>query len=333
LPAGATTQPLRLQDVAALRALPSVSAVVPRYSSAVTARQGRYDDAVVATGIAAGELLLGGQVVREGRDIGPADLDARAQVVVLDRAARQFLFAPGEPALGRQVMLGALPFTVIGVSQPTYVSDSPFPSSFKAMGNVYVPQTTYSSKLDTRQEADSLTVHFASPLPVAAFRAQVRQRLMALHGGVEDFSLDSDEMIGSIFTGLIGQLTGVLTAIAAISLLVGGVGVMNIMLVSVSERTREIGIRMAVGARQRDVRRQFLVESVLLCCLGGLGGVALPWLGSQAASFGLPGLAVVISWDILALALGTCTAIGLVFGNLPARGAARLSPVVALARD
>jgi macrolide transport system ATP-binding/permease protein len=333
LPMGAATQPLRLQDVAALRALPGVSAVVPRYSSTVAARQGRYDDSVTANGIAAGELLLGGQVVRQGRGIGMPDLDARAQVVVLDRAAQQFLFAPGEPVLGRQVMLGALPFTVIGVAQPTYVNDSPFQPNFKAMGNVYVPQTTYSSKLDTRQEADMLTVHFASPLPLDAFRAQVRQRLMALHGGVEDFSLESNEMIGSIFTVLLSQLTGVLTAIASISLLVGGVGVMNIMLVSVSERTREIGIRMAVGARRRDVRRQFLVESVLLCCLGGLGGLALPWLASQAASFGLPRLAIGVSWEILGLALGTCTAIGLVFGNLPARSAARLSPVLALARD
>jgi macrolide transport system ATP-binding/permease protein len=128
-------------------------------------------------------------------------------------------------------------------------------------------------------------------------------------------------------------LTDVLAAIAAVSLLVGGVGVMNIMLVSVSERTREIGIRMAVGARRRDVRRQFLVESVLLCCLGGIGGLALPWLGAQVAGSMLPGLSFGVSWRILALALGTCTAIGLVFGNLPARSASRLSPVAALARD
>lgn len=333
LPLGAVTQPLRLQDVAALRALPGVANVVPRYASTMPARQGRYDDAVMVNGIASGELLLAGQVIHQGRDLGVQDLDARAQVVVLDRAAQQFLFAPGEPVLGRQVMLGALPFTVVGLSRPTYVSDTPFAPNFKTAGNVYVPQTTYSTKLDTLQEADTLTVHFASPLPLASFRAEVRQRLLALHGGVEDFSLESDEMMGSIFTGLLGQLTGVLTAIAAISLLVGGIGVMNIMLVSVSERTREIGIRMAVGARQRDVRRQFLVESVLLCCLGGLGGLALPWLASQAVNLGLPGLTIGISWDILALALATCTAIGLVFGNLPARSAARLSPVIALTRD
>jgi macrolide transport system ATP-binding/permease protein len=333
LPPGAVTQALTLQDAGALRSLPGVTAVVPRYASTVAARQGRYDDTVTANGAGAGELPFSGQIVTQGRDIGIQDLDTRAQVAVLDSAAQAFLFARGEPVLGRQVMLGALPFTVIGVSRPAYAADTPFQPNFKAMGNVYVPQTTYSTKLDTRQEANSLTVNFASPLPLAAFRAQVRQRLLALHGGVEDFSLESNEMIGSIFTGLLAQLTGVLTAIAAVSLLVGGVGVMNIMLVSVSERTREIGIRLAVGARRRDVRRQFLVESVLLCCLGGVGGLVLPWLGAQVAGTMMPGLSFGVSWHVLALALGTCTLIGLVFGNLPARSAARLSPVVALARD
>jgi macrolide transport system ATP-binding/permease protein len=333
LPPAAVTQALTLQDAAALRSLPGVSAVVPRYSSTAPARQGRHDDTVTVNGVAAGELAFGGQIVTQGRDIRVQDLDTRAQVAVLDRAAQEFLFAPGEPVLGQQVILGALPFTVIGISRPAYAVDTLFQPNFKAMGNVYVPQTTYAAKLDTRQEADSLTVHFASPLPLAAFRAEVRQRLLALHGGREDFSLESNDMIGNIFTGLLTQLTDVLAAIAAVSLLVGGVGVMNIMLVSVSERTREIGIRMAVGARRRDVRRQFLVESVLLCCLGGLGGLVLPWLGVQVAGSMLPGLAVSLSWRTLVVALGTCTLIGLVFGNLPARSAARLSPVVALARD
>lgn len=332
-PFGAVTQPLTMRDAAALRSLPGVTAVVPHYASQATARHGRHDETVTVNGVAVGEMRLNGQIIMQGRGISAHDLDARAQVVVLDRAARDVLFTPGEPVLGQQVIVGALPFTVIGLSQPAYVNDSPFKPNFRAVGTVYLPHTTYTSKLDTRQETDTLNVHFASPFPTETFRAHVRHRLLALHGGIEDFSLDSNDMLNSIFTVLLTKLTGVLTAIAGISLLVGGVGVMNIMLVSVSERTREIGIRMAVGARQRDVRRQFLIESVLLCCLGGLAGVALPWLAALAASSMFPGLKLFVSWDALALALGTCTTIGLLFGNLPARSAAALSPVVALARD
>ncbi len=332
-PLGAVTQPLTMRDAAALRSLPGVTAVVPNYSSQVTARHGRHDDAVRVNGVAVGDIGLSGQTVTQGRDISTLDLETRAQVVVLDRVAKDALFTPGEPVLGQQVLIGALPFTVIGLSAPAYAKNTSYIPSFRVLGIANLPQTTYTTKLDTRQETDTLSVHFANPVPTETFRAHVRQRLLALHGGIEDFSLDSNEMLTGIFTEILSKLTGALTAIAGISLVVGGVGVMNIMLVSVAERTREIGIRMAVGARQRDVRRQFLIESVLLCCLGGLGGLALPWLASQAASLALPGLPVLISWDALALALGTCTAIGLLFGNLPARSAATLSPVVALARD
>jgi macrolide transport system ATP-binding/permease protein len=121
--------------------------------------------------------------------------------------------------------------------------------------------------------------------------------------------------------------------VGAISLLVGGVGVMNIMLVSVSERTREIGIRMAVGARQADVRVQFLVEAVLLCCLGGLAGVLLSWVGAQVLNHVQPTLHVDVSWAALGVAFGVSSLVGLVFGTLPARRAAALSPVDALARE
>ena len=329
---GAAPRPLTMRDAAALRSLPGVTAVVPNYSTQASVRYGRFDEMMTVNGVAVGDVTLGGQVIAQGRDISAQDLETRAQVAVLDRVAKEILFAPGEPVLGRKVLVGALPFTVIGLSQPSYVDNSPFQLNFKALGTVNVPHATYTSKFDTRQETDALNVHFTSPFPTETFRAHVKQRLLALHGGIEDFSLDSNDMLTGIFTTLLTKLELVLAGIAAISLLVGGVGVMNIMLVSVSERTREIGIRMAVGARQRDVRRQFLIESVVLCCLGGLGGVALPWLAAQAANATL-GTPLVVSWDALALALGTCTAIGLLFGNLPARSAAALSPVVALARD
>jgi macrolide transport system ATP-binding/permease protein len=330
LPRGAVAQPFTMRDVAALRSLSGVTAVVPRYSSQATARHGRRDDTVTVTGIADQSIVRNAQTIIQGRDISARDLEARAQVVILDRVARANLFPSGEQALGQQVMIGALPFSVIGLSSnfnATALLSAP------VQGNVYIPHTTYSSKLDTRGEINSMTVHFSPLIPEESFRAQVRRRLLALHGGIEDFSLDDYGTTLADLATMLKSVTGVLGGIAAIALLVGGVGVMNIMLVSVAERTREIGIRMAVGARQRDVQRQFLIESVLLCCIGGVAGLGMSWLGMLATMWAWPYVQLSISESSVALALGTCTAIGLLFGNMPARNAAALRPVVALARQ
>lgn len=334
-PFGTATQPLSAQDAAALRSLPGVTAVIPRYASRVTAVHGSRDDVVAANGVAVGELSLNGQTIAQGRDIRAHDLAARTHVVVLDRIAKEFLFAAAEQVIGERVLVGAIPFTVIGVSKASYGDGDGalYQPNFRPYGNIYIPQTTYAAKLDTRQETETLTVHFSSVFPSETFRAHVRNRLLVLHGGTEDFTLESSDMLNGIFTMLLAKVSGILTAIAGISLLVGGVGVMNIMLVSVSERTKEIGLRMAVGARQRDVRRQFQIESIVLCCLGGIAGLLIPWLLIHAASLVVSNVSLSISHHALGLALFTCTIIGLIFGTVPARNAARLNPVIALARD
>jgi macrolide transport system ATP-binding/permease protein len=335
IPVLVATQPLTMRDAAALRSLPGVTAVTPSYSSSAEALYGRRNASVSVSGMAVGDRLFSMQRIVHGRDISTQDMELRAQVVVVDKVAREDLFAPHDPVLGQEVIIGSLPFTVIGISGSTQKEGSQSASfiNFKMPGKVEIPQTTYTSKFAPNRDTDSLTVHFSAPFPTDELHARIRQRLLALHGGIEDFSFDSNRMIFNLFLDLLGKLTGVLTAIAAISLLVGGVGVMNIMLVSVSERTSEIGIRMALGARQRDVQRQFLIEAVLLCCAGGLFGVALPWLAMGTLIGFLPGLTLSLSWHSLVLALGTCTAIGLLFGTFPARQAAKLSPIVALARD
>ncbi len=334
LPFGTATQ-LTLRDMAALRSLPGVAAVIPSYFGSAGALHGWHNAQISVAGVAVGDRLYSGNKILQGRDISAQDMEFRAQVVVLDKVAREDLFAPNELVLGQDVIIGSLLFRVIGIAGSLQEQD-PLSASFinfKTFGKVEIPQTTYASKFAPNLETDSLTVHFSTTFPTQELHAQIKQRLQALHGGMEDFSFDSNRMIFNLFLDLLGKLTGILTGIAAISLLVGGVGVMNIMLVSVSERTSEIGIRMALGARQRDVQRQFLIESILLCCVGGLVGVILPWLVLGAIGSHWPSLAIGLSWNSLAVALGTCTVIGLVFGTFPARQAAKLSPVVALARD
>ncbi|PTT92443.1 macrolide ABC transporter permease/ATP-binding protein MacB, partial [Pelomonas sp. HMWF004] len=222
----------------------------------------------------------------------------------------------------------ALPFTVIGVA----AADGGAISFSGGQSQLYLPNTTFARKLDARAEVWSFDVQLDTSVPPQQVREHIIHRLKALHGR-EDFSSFNAEEEFRKFKQITSAMAAVFAGVGAISLLVGGVGVMNIMLVSVSERTREIGIRMAVGARQGDVRLQFLIEAVVLCCLGGLVGVGLSWLAAQGLNAVQKQVVVVVSWAALGVAFAVSSLVGLVFGTLPARRAAALSPVDALARE
>ena len=279
------------------------------------------------------------------------DYAGSTQVAVIDEKARKSLFKPGESPLGRTLLVApqgmpadgagagagaaavpigvALPLTIVGVVAPDTGGAVNFGSW---LGQVLMPHTTFGRKLDVRADSDQFNVLLDFTVPPEEVRKQLTYRLKALHG-IEDFdSWNADEEFRK-FQQITGAMALLFAGVGAISLLVGGVGVMNIMLVSVSERTREIGIRMAVGARQGDVRLQFLVEAVVLCCLGGLVGVFLSWLGAQGINAAQESLKVEVSWAALGVAFAVSSFVGLVFGTLPARRAAALSPVDALARE
>jgi macrolide transport system ATP-binding/permease protein len=326
---GAQALPFRLQDIAALRAIPGVKSVAPELEMTVTARHDNRDGQMTLFGAAPGELPQHGVKLVEGRDLSELDLAQRTQFVVLNHKARDRLFAPNARVIGQTLFVGPLPFVVVGVATQ---GGGALDVSGDWRDQLYVPATTYADKIRGLAEIDRLNVYMEEGQPPQQVQAAAERVLKVMHGK-EDFnffSLDNEFRKIEQVT-LVMKL--VLAAIAGISLLVGGVGVMNIMLVAVSERTPEIGIRMAVGARQRDVQTQFLIEAVVLCAAGGLVGVALPWLAALAANAVQQQVQVIVSWAALAVAFGVASAIGIGFGFLPARQASRLSPVQALARE
>jgi macrolide transport system ATP-binding/permease protein len=345
LPPGVSPKPFRPNEIDSLRALDGVRSITLNRQMQLTARHQSRDATVQAAAGDTGTLRGRKLKVVQGRYFNAMDFDSHAQVLVLDEKARDALFKPGQSPLGQVVLLqlggapapggpvppppsAALPFTVIGIA----AADGSAMSFNGGMSQLYVPDTTFARKLDARADIWSFDVQMDTRMPPQQVREHVIHRLKALHGR-EDFSTWNGEEEFRKFQGITSALAAVFAGVAAISLLVGGVGVMNIMLVSVSERTREIGIRMAVGARQADVRLQFLIEAVVLCCLGGLVGVALSWMAAQGLNAAQKHVEVVISWAALGVAFAVSSGVGLVFGTLPARRAAALSPVDALARE
>jgi macrolide transport system ATP-binding/permease protein len=324
---GLQSKPFTPNDVAAVRAMPGVAYARLQRSSYLTARYGKRDAQAVMKSMALGDLAREKEEVVQGRDLTALDMASAAPVVLINQKAVEALF-PGGPPLGERLMVGEQVFTIVGVTQ----SRSSMPFSF-SQPSLFLPDTSYDRLIDTSREAAAMRIFPAPGLATTVLEAPLRELLLARHAGIEDFTITDNQSFERMSQGLLAGAQAVLAAIAAISLLVGGVGVMNIMLVSVAERTREIGIRMAIGARQGDVRRQFLIESVLVCGLGAVVGLSLPWLAARLLSLTSLDLSLVIGWQAAALALGTSTAIGLLFGNLPADRAARLSPVVALARE
>jgi len=324
---GLPSQAFSREDAAALQALPGVAAARLQRSTMQAARHGAQDAFATVQAVLPGDLSRDRQVIVQGRDISELDLDTAASVAVLNQKALDALFPAGQPTLGALLMLGELPLTVVGVTEDR--------SAFGLGGmtpTIAVPEATYVARIDSEPTARNLRIYAAPGESTAGLMGPLRQTLLALHGS-EDFLLRDGGQFDRINRDSLAGARQTLTAIATISLLVGGIGVMNIMLVSVAERTREIGIRMAIGARPADVRRQFLIESVVICGLGALVGLALPALAAQLTQWLDLKLPLLVGWRAVALALGASAAIGLVFGNLPAGRAARLSPVAALARD
>jgi macrolide transport system ATP-binding/permease protein len=312
-------------DAQAIAALPNVLAAVPEQSGSATARYRGTDYRTQVNSTGADFTLARNWPVAQGLFFSQEDVRSYAAVAVLGQTVAKLLFGAESP-LGRHIVLNNTLFQVIGVMSER--GASPFGADQDDV--VLVPVTTGAMRLFGQRHVRSITVAVDDVARIDATQDAVATLLEARHRTI-DFQIRNMASLLETAVETQNTLTVLLGSIAAISLLVGGIGVMNIMLVSVSERTREIGIRMATGARMRDILQQFLGEALAVSALGGLIGVALGLAASFAiGAFGTP---VQHTLGPVLLAFGCAFATGLLFGYMPARKAARLDPVVALSSE
>lgn len=261
------------------------------------------------------------RAVERGEYLTATDVDTRRRVAVLGSGAADDLFGDVEP-LGRQISIAGVRFRVIGV-----FAEAGSAFGVSRDGEIHIPVTT-AQQLFGVDRIDALAVKAPTIDDVEPLRAEVLDALREKYPDEEFSAVTQSQILGTLGE-ILGLLTLVLAAIAAISLLVGGVGVSNIMLVSVRERTREIGLRKALGARRRDITVQFLIEAVLLTTVGGVIGMGLG-IGVSLLADAVSPLPAVIAWWSPVLAFSVSVAVGVFFGVFPARRAGRLEPVVAL---
>ena len=314
-------------DADALAALDYVDSVSPGIQTTKRLRRGATEIDGTLTGIGDAYFRVRGLNIVEGKAFSAADVARRSPVAVIDDNARQRLFGRQSP-LGQVVFLGDTPVTVIGIARQNRMS---FGRS--QAPTVWLPYTTLTGRITGQPWLRNITVRIKDEAPIEAAEQAVRTILLRRHG-TADFTVFNTGNIRETIESTRATLSMLILSIAAISLVVGGIGVMNIMLVSVTERTGEIGIRLAVGARPSDILGQFLAEAVAVCLAGGLLGIALAFavtgLVNQLAggSFTM----IITPWSVAA-ASSCAVLVGIVFGLWPARTAAALDPVAALARD
>jgi macrolide transport system ATP-binding/permease protein len=316
-----------LADADALAQLPYVDSVTPTVSTSVTLRRGNLEATANVNGVGEQFFRVKGYTLAQGQAFDADSVRRQAQEAVIDPATRDAMFPKGENPLGQVIFLGSVPVRIIGVTAPQ--------ESMFSMGdnlNVWVPVTTGMRRVIGTRVLRNITVRISDDVPSAAAESGITKLMIQRHNTQDFFARNSDSIRQTI-ESTTQTMTLLISSIAVISLIVGGIGVMNIMLVSVTERTQEIGVRMAVGARQGDILQQFLIEAVVVCLLGGVLGIGLSLgIGQLFASFG-GSFQMIYSVSSIVTAFGVSSLIGVVFGFLPARRAARLDPVEALSRE
>ncbi|HXH06669.1 MAG TPA: ABC transporter permease [Vicinamibacterales bacterium] len=325
---GASTT-LTPEDAEAIRALPGVQYLAAGVNTRAQVIAGNQNWSTRIEGTDVDLPLIRSWPVRHGTFFTPQDVQSAAKVAVLGTIVAEMLFGPDVDPTGQFIRIRNQPFRVVGVMASKGTG---------SMGDdqddrVFVPYTTVQKKLLGIQHLNNITLSATSAAEVPRVAEAVGQLLRVRHkiapGEPDDFMVRTLEEMASVRTEATRTMTMLLAGIAGVSLLVGGIGIMNIMLVSVTERTREIGVRLAVGAKARDVLLQFLVEAVVMSLVGGFIGVLAGFALSKALTQALE-WPTAIPPDAVALAFGFAALVGIFFGFYPARSAANLDPIEAL---
>jgi putative ABC transport system permease protein len=321
---------LKMEDVEAIRKeVANVQYIAPGVNIRAQVIAGNQNWSTRLEGTDIDFPLMRNWDVRYGMFFSPQDVSSAAKVAVLGKTVSDQLFGPDVDPTGQMIRIRNQPFKVIGVmatkGQASMGADQD--------DTIFAPYTTVQKRLQGQQNIQNITLSASSADAVSgvadAIAVVLRTQHKLIPGDPDDFTVRTQEEIADIRTAFIQTFTNLLAGIAAVSLLVGGIGIMNIMLVSVTERTREIGIRMAIGAKGRDVLMQFLVEAIVVSMIGGGAGIALGFGFAELATriWDYP---TEVSMDAIALAFGFSAVIGIFFGFYPARKAAALDPIDAL---
>lgn len=319
-------QNLTVNDANALAKQGYVQSVTPNSSSSGLLIYGNKSfTSTNLKGIGEQYFDVEGMKLKQGRSITAQEVAENAQVALLDESAQKSIF-PNEDPLGKIVMFAKRPFRIIGV-----VTDRQMGGASSSL-NIYAPYTTVMNKVTGGTKIGSITVKIKDNVNTTVAEKSLTEYLTLRHGKKDFFIMNSDTIKQTI-ESTTGTMKLLISSIAFISLIVGGIGVMNIMLVSVTERTKEIGVRMAIGARRSNILQQFLIEAILICMIGGVSGILLSFIIGTLFNAFITDFMMSFSVFSIVAAVLFSTLIGVVFGYMPAKKAAQLDPITALARE
>jgi len=324
-----TAQSLTMDDVKAIEEeIANVKAVAPQLSRRYQVVSKGKNTNTQIMGTTPAYLSVRNLKIDEGSFITEQQVTSFAKVAVLGPTTRDDLFGENSNPVGQTIRISGINFKIIGVTQPK--GGTAFASEDDM---IFIPITTAQKFLAGADYVSTISVEAESPQVITDVQTEITNLLLQRHhiadSSMADFNVLSQQDILKAATSMTNTMTIFLAAIAGISLLVGGIGIMNMMLTTVTERIREIGLRKAIGAKKKDISMQFLAEAVMLTFLGGAAGVVLGWVLSILISR-FAGIATSVSLTMILLAFGISAAIGIIFGYYPARRAASLNPIEAL---